>query len=127
MILTLFNYPTPQLAMQKAGDFQKLPGAVVKRSGPLVAVILSPNDPDLAEHVLAEVRYQAEITRNEYVPTRRDNVGYLLTDIFVFTGLLLGFCFVAGIFMGGGRVLLRYIRKGEEPPAMITLSIDRHS
>src|SRR5262249_24964901 len=32
--LSLFNYPTPQMAMQQIAEFQKLPGAVAKRSGP---------------------------------------------------------------------------------------------
>src|SRR5208337_1976052 len=42
----VFNYPTPKIAMQRAIEFQKLSGAVAKRSGPLVAVVLEPRDPD---------------------------------------------------------------------------------
>ena len=45
LTLAIFNYPTNQIAMQKEGDFRKL-GGVVKRSGPLVAVILAPPDAD---------------------------------------------------------------------------------
>ena len=75
MTLAIFNYPTQQMAMQKIGEFEKLPGAVVKRSGPMIAVVLAPPDPDFAEHLLGQVRYQAEVTRDEYVPTQRDNIG----------------------------------------------------
>ena len=40
--MAIFNYPTPQIAMQKESDFRNLPGGpVVKRTGPLVAVVLA--------------------------------------------------------------------------------------
>ncbi len=61
--MAIFNYPTPQIAMQQVPDFEKLPGAMAKRSGPLVAVVLSPADPDFAERLLAQVRYQADHPR----------------------------------------------------------------
>ena len=45
MGMVIFNYPTPQIAMLKEGDFRGIPGGnLVKRSGPLVAVVLSPPD-----------------------------------------------------------------------------------
>ncbi len=123
--LAIFNYPTAQIAMQKLGDFQKLPDAMVKRSGPLVAVVLSPADADFAERLLGEVRYQAEITRDEYVPTRRDNPGVLILNIFILIGILGLFAIVSGLAFGGVRVLRRKTRKGEEPEAMITLHLSR--
>ena len=122
--LAIFNYPTPQIAMQRTAEFEKLPGALVKRSGPLVAVILAPPDPDFAEHVLGEIRYQAEITRDEYVPTRRDNIGNLVINAFVLIGILLGFCLVSGLALGGFRAIVRHTRKGPEPEAMITLHLE---
>jgi len=54
MKVVIFNYPTSQIAMQRVTEFEKLSGAVVKRSGPLVAVTLAPPDPDFAEHVLGQ-------------------------------------------------------------------------
>lgn len=125
MVLTILNYPTHQIAMQQAASLGKLPGAEVKRSGPLVAVILSPPDPDAAERLLGEVRYRAEVTRNEYVPTLRDNIGNLVVNAFVLTGLLLVFCVASGLALGGSRALLRRFRKGEEPEAIVTLHLDR--
>src|SRR5208283_6226332 len=82
LALTIFRYPTNQIAMLKIGEFEKLPGAVAKRSGPLVAVILSPADPDQAERLLSQVRYQAEITDDQYVPQRKDNIGDLVINAF---------------------------------------------
>jgi hypothetical protein len=124
-VLTIFNYPTHQIAMQQAASLGKIPGAEVKRSGPLVAVILSPPDPDTAERLLAQVRYQAEVTRDERVPTLRDNIGNLVVTAFVLTGLLLVFCVVSGLAFGGFRAFLRRFRKGEDPEAMITLHLER--
>ena len=126
MVLTIFNYPTPQIAMQQADSLGKIPGAEVKRSGPLVAVILSPPDPDAAERLLAQVRYQAEVTLDEHVPTLRDNIGNLVVNAFILTGLLLAFCLVSGLAVGGFRAFLRHFRKGVEPESVITLHLERH-
>jgi hypothetical protein len=122
--LGIFNYPTPQIAMDRVAEFQKLPGALVKRSGPLVAVTLSPPDPDFAERVLGEVRYQAEITRSEYVPTRRDNIGDLILNVFILIGILLAFSVVSGLALGGVRAILRRGRPESEADAMITLHLE---
>lgn len=123
--LAIFNYPTAQIAMQKVGDFQKLQGAMVKRSGPLVAIVLSPPDPDFAERLLGQVRYEASVTRDEYVPTRRDNPGVLILNIFILIGILALFAIVSGFAFGGVRVVRRLARKGEEPEPMITLHLSR--
>lgn len=122
--LAIFNYPTPQIAMQQAGAFEKLPGAVVKRSGPMIAVVFSPPDPDFAEHLLSEIRYQAEITRDEYVPTQRDNPGDLLYNAFLLIGILLALALLSGIFFGAIRGFRRRFSRGGEADAMITLHIE---
>src|SRR5208283_3548907 len=123
--LTIFDYPTPQIAMQQVVSLGKIPGADVKRSGSLVAVILSPPDPDAAERLLAQVRYRAAVTLDEHVPTLRDNIGNLVINAFILTGLLLAFCLVSGLAVGGFRAFLRHFRKGEDPEAMITLHLER--
>jgi hypothetical protein len=125
LVLGLFNYPTPQIAMQQLADFQKLPGAVVKRSGPLIAAILSPTDPDAAERLLAQVRYEAQITLDEHVPTAADNPGTMLINIFILTGILIGFCIIAGLFVGGFRTLLLGRRKGIDAEPMILLHLEQ--
>ncbi|SPF36537.1 conserved exported hypothetical protein [Candidatus Sulfopaludibacter sp. SbA4] len=124
LTLAIFNYPTHQIAMQRIADFEKLPGAVVKRSGPMVAVVLSPPDPDFAERLLSGIRYQAEVTRDEYVPTRRDNIGNLLLNAFILIGILLAFSVASGLALGGFRALVRRGHKGEEADAMISLHLE---
>ena len=49
--------PTPQIARQQTAEFQKISGAMVKRAGPMVAVILSPSNADAAEKLLSLIRY----------------------------------------------------------------------
>jgi hypothetical protein len=110
--------------MQKVADFQKLPGALAKRSGPFVSVVVAPADPDLAEKLLGEIKYQAEITSDEYVPTRRDNMGDLLLNICILIGILAAFSMVSGLLFGSLRYLLRIVRKGEDPEVMITLHLE---
>ncbi|MBI1790351.1 MAG: hypothetical protein HYR60_22695 [Acidobacteria bacterium] len=123
--LGLFSYPTPAIARERLAEFQKLPGAVVKRTGPLVAVLLSPPNPDEAEKLLAQVRYQASITWSERVPSQRDNIGDLVVNIFLLTGILLAFAVVSGLAFGGFRALLfrRWTRLQEEP--VIRLHLER--
>jgi hypothetical protein len=124
MTLAIFNYPSPQIAIGRIAEFQKLAGAMAKRTGPLIAVVVSPPDPDQAERILGEIRYQAEITRDEYIPTKRDNIGNLILNIFILIGILIGFAVLSGFLVGGLRALVRRGRHGEEPDTMITLHLE---
>jgi hypothetical protein len=119
--LAIFSYPTPQIARQRLVEFEKLSGAMAKRSGPLVTVILSPSDPDEAERLLSGVRYQANITMSERVPTLRDNPGDLIINIFMLIGLLLGVFLVVGLVFG---FLKRWLGWGSSKEAMILLHLD---
>ncbi len=121
--LAVFYYPTPQFAMERLKEFEKLPGALTKRSGPLVAILLSPAEPETAQQLLSKVKYQAEITWSERMPTRRDNIGDLVINAFELIGLLLIFATVAGVSFGGFRVLRRKTRKGDDPEALTTLHL----
>ena len=123
--LAIFSYPTPQIARQRVEEFRKLPGAVAKRSGPLIAVVLAPPNADEAERLLALVRYQAAITWSERVATRRDNIGNLLVNIFNLTGFLLLFAMVIGIALGGLRVVLRRLGIRVDPEPLTTLHLER--
>jgi hypothetical protein len=121
--MVIFNYPTNQIAMQRITDFQKVPGVVAKRSGPLVVLVLEPPDPDYAEKLLSGVRYLAEVTLDEYVPTRKDNIGDLVINAFVLIGILLAFSVVSGFALGGYRAFRKHSRHGEDADAMITLHL----
>jgi hypothetical protein len=60
--LAIFYYPTPNMARERLVEFQKVPGAMVKRAGPLVAVTIDPPDLDSAERLLAQVKYETNLT-----------------------------------------------------------------
>lgn len=124
LTLAIFSYPTNQMAMLKVTEFQKLPGAVVKRSGPLLAVTLSPPDPDEAERVLDQVRYVAQVTLHERTPTTVGQVGNMLVNIFVLIGILLVFSIIAGLFVGGFRTFILHGRKGRAEDPMILLHLE---
>jgi hypothetical protein len=126
MQMALFEYPTPQIAMQQAPAFEKIPQAMVKRSGPLVAIVLSPPNADAAERLLAQVKYQATVTLDERVSTRRDNIGNLVINAFILIGILLGFSIVAGLAVGGVRAFLRRGQPAGEGEGMITLHLADH-
>ena len=121
--MLIFSYPTPQIAMKQIVEFQKLPGVVAKRAGPLVAAVVAPPDADYAEKLLSQVRYQAEITLDEYVPTRKDNIGNLVVNAFILVGILIAFAVISGFALGGFRAFRRRARHGHEPDEMITLHL----
>jgi hypothetical protein len=126
MELVIFNYPTPQIAMLKEVDFRGIPGGnLVKRSGPLVAVVVAPPDLDAAERLLSQVKYQASVTLDQWVPTRRDNIGNLVITAFILIGILLGFSIVSGVVYGALRAFWRRGNRGEEADALTTLHLER--
>ena len=111
--LAIFSYPTPNIAREREQEFAKMGGAIAKRSGPLVGVIVQPPDPDAAERVLAGVRDQANLTLNEKVPLNQGLLGYkLFLNIFVLSGVLVALSIVVGIGFGGFRILRRKFGKG---------------
>ena len=119
--IAIFEYPTPQMAMQRIAEFAKLPGAMVKRSGTLVTVTLNPPDPDLAERLLSQVRFRADVTLQEHIPTLKDNIGNLVINAFILIGILLAFITIAGLSVGLWRVWLR--RGDRDPDADTVISL----
>lgn len=106
--LGIFSYPTPQIARERAAEFQKLAGAVVKRSGPLVAVTLAPPSADEAEKLLGKVNYQANLTWSENVnKVPEGNIGDLILGAVKLIGALVGFTVLAGLGYAGFRIVMR--------------------
>jgi hypothetical protein len=118
--LALFSYPTPQIALKQLPEFQKLPGAMAKRTGSLVAVLFSPPNLDDAERLLANVRYDAQVTWNESLPNPRDSLPDLLINIFILTGLLMVLFLGAGVVVG----LLRRAGFNKSREEMVVLRLD---
>lgn len=121
--LVIFNYPTMEMARDRLPHFQQVPGAVVKRSGPLVAVALNPSTPDDAERLLSRVKYQAEVTQSEHVPTLKDNPVNLFWNIIILCLILAGVCLLGGLMVGGLRILFHRGGASGDGDDMISLHI----
>ena len=126
MTLAIFDYPTPTMARDQATEFQKIPGAAVKRTGPLVAVVVAPSDADAAERLLGKINYQAQVTLNEKVPVNevKGFAGAVL-NMFALAGVIILLCLVAGFGYAGVRVLRQRVLKRQDPDAMIVLDLNR--
>lgn len=106
--LAIFSYPTPGIARQQLSGFEKIPNAVAKRTGPLVAVVLGA-DPAAAGDLLSQLNYQASITINEPAPLvlTPQSTAQMILAIITLAGIVLGFCLVSGLLFGGVRVVAR--------------------
>ena len=104
----VFYFHTPQLARQKLSEFEKQPGWLLKRSGPLVGIIPGGAPVKGAEAILGPLEWKAEIVMNQ--PTtlpKMPNVAGMLVAIFELTGVLLVVCLGGGILFASFWVYLR--------------------
>jgi hypothetical protein len=126
MTLAIFYYPTPSMARNQATEFQKIPGAAVKRTGPLVAVLVSPPDADAAERLLGKINYQAQVTLNEKVPVNEvKGFASALLGMFALAGIIIVLCLVAGFGYAGIRIFRQTVLRRKDPDAMIVLNLDK--
>lgn len=126
--IVVFSYPTMEMARDRYTAFQKLPGAVAKRTGPLVAVAMNAPNPDEAEKLLAQVKYEAAITLPEKpLPNHKDNTGNLLLNIALLILVLAGFCILSGIVVGGLRILVHRAGASGDGDDMISLRLSGRS
>lgn len=108
LLLTVFQYPTPQMAIERLRQFQKLERAAVRRSGTLIAVVPEAKDRPEAVKLIAQVNYTPNLMWNEYVPknTPQDAAKMILAISLLAAGLIVA-SIVMGLFFGGGKVLAR--------------------
>ncbi|MGC2635601.1 MAG: DUF6599 family protein [Acidobacteriaceae bacterium] len=116
--LTLVMYPTPQMAeahlktLQTSAQNGAGLGALAKRSGPLLAVVRGSAGPESEKKLLDAIRFNDTVTINHpegYVP-ETVKLYRLLVGITMLTVVLIGSALLLGIFLGGGRALLRVLR-----------------
>ena len=123
--LAIFTYPTPQMARERLDAFQKIAGVVAKRSGPLVAVIVSPADADDAERLLAQVKFEPAIIWSQKIPEPQGNPGDLLMGIGVLSGVLILLSLLFGFFLGGFRVALARFGLGSARETFTSLHLGK--
>src|SRR5271170_198950 len=130
--LTLIDYPTPQLAADRARAVAAFLAAgntagaqwttqlaassaaalQSRRSGPLLAVSSGTLSPDAAHKLISSVNYSADVTWNHPQGYVSDvtKTAKLLIGIISLTAILGGAALLLGIFFGGGRALYRRLR-----------------
>jgi hypothetical protein len=122
--LALFYYPTPGMARLHAVDYKRLPNVHVKRSGPLVAIVLSPATDRQADTLLSRVEYAAKITLNETPPPSPIKPLYqLLLNIIYLSIILSCICLLGGLMYAGMRIYRRRYGTLESDEAMTTLHL----
>jgi hypothetical protein len=130
--LTLIDYPTPQIAADRAKAVAAFlsagntaaaqwssqlaassPAALQsRRSGPLVAVASGSFSAAAARQILEHVNYAADVTWNHpqgYI-SEVSKTAKLLGGIVTLTAVLGGAALLLGVFLGGGRALYRRLR-----------------
>jgi hypothetical protein len=122
--LVLFDYPSPGIARQHTVGFKLVPGAQVKRSTMLVAIILPGASEAQGNAVLDQVKYQAKILWNEPPPPNPIPTLYrLLINIVILSVILSALALTAGIIYGLMRLYRRRYGTLEEDEAMTTLHL----
>ena len=130
--LMLISYPTPQMAAehlrridearQQKGqppDSAAIPNAeplLDRRTGPMVVIVAGGAQSD-ANSLLNSVNYEANVTWNQPVaPNKRDNIGSIVFNALLLSGILMGFCLIAGLAFGGARILARWLLPANASP-----------
>jgi hypothetical protein len=122
--LAIFYYPTPEMARLHAVHFKLLPGAHVKRSGVLVAVVFGPTTEAQADRLLSRVEYEAKITWNDSPPPSPIKPLFqLLINIAYLSLVLSGICLLAGLIYAGMRIYRRRFGTLEADESMTTLHL----
>jgi hypothetical protein len=105
--------------------FVAIPGANVKRTGPLVAVVLGLRDRAAASQLLNQINYEASVTVNEPMPLilRPETAAQMLLSIITLAGIVLAFCLASGLIFGGFRVLARRFGYRDAGTTMTTLHL----
>ncbi len=121
--LTLIEYPTPQMAIHSEKTLDALlqgplPASSqrgtavalgIRRSGPLVAVASGNFSSAEAQALLAQVKYQADVTWNRGAPSSGEvkKAAKMLVGIAYLTAILGAAALLLGGFLGGGRAVWR--------------------
>ena len=125
--LAVFSFPTPSLARQQLPEFQKIQGAAVKRTGPLVAVALGASS--AKGQLLNAINYLGVVAENEKPPEKPlelkpESAGQMVLAILSLAGLLLVFCLLSGLAVGGTLRLARRFGYSGAEGSMITLHLE---
>ena len=122
--LALFYYATPEMARIHTAQFKLVPGAHVKRSDVLVAIVYGPATDEQAQTLMSRVQYEAKVTWNDTPPPSPIKPLYqLLLNIMYLSILLSAISLAAGLMYAGMRIYRRRYGTLEADEAMTTLHL----
>lgn len=127
LILGVFSFPTPSIAREQLPKFQAITNAMAKRTGPLVAVAIGPST--VSARLLESVSYQGVVEENQQPPPKPlelkpQSAGQMILAILSLAGLLLAFCLLSGLAVGGGLRLARRFGYSAAEGSLITLHLE---
>jgi len=113
--LTLIMYPTPQIAgshLHAIAALAQSSSMTTKRIGPLVAVVSGNVPPQRAQQLLSQIRFSDYVTmdRPEGYVSEGAKMYHLLMGITALVLILIVAALMLGLFLGGGRALVRKVR-----------------
>jgi len=125
--LAVFSYPLPSMARQQLPEFQNITGATAKRTGPLVVVAVGPSA--ASAKLLESVNYEGVVAENEKPPEKPlelkpESAGKMVLAILSLAGLLLAFCLLSGLAVGGMLRLARRFGYSAAEGSMTTLHLE---
>jgi hypothetical protein len=125
--LAVFSFATPSLARQQLPEFQKIQGAAVKRTGPLMVVAIGASP--AKGQLLTAINYLGVVAENEKPPDKPlelkpQSAGQMVLAILSLAGLLLVFCLLSGIAVGGSLRLARRFGYSGAEGSMTTLHLE---
>jgi hypothetical protein len=127
VMLAVFSYPLPTMARQQLPEFQKIQGAAVKRTGPLIAVVIGASP--AKDQLLTAINYQGVVAENEKPPEKPlelkpESAGKMVLAILSLAGLLLVFCLLSGLAVGGTLRLARRFGYSGAEGSVTTLHLE---
>jgi hypothetical protein len=125
--LAVFSFPTPSLARQQLPDFQKISHATAKRTGLFVVVAMGPAE--ASAKLLDTVNYQGTVAENEKPPVKPlelkpESAGQMIIAVFGLAALLLAFCLLSGLAVGGILRLARRFGYSAAEGSLTTLHLE---
>jgi hypothetical protein len=125
--LAIFSFPLPSIARQQLPQFEKIQGAAAKRTGPLIAVAIGPSA--ASAKLLQAINYQSVVVENERPPVKPlelkpETAGQMVLSIISLAALLLGFCLLSGLAVGGTLRIARRFGYTAAEGSLITLHLE---
>jgi hypothetical protein len=127
-VLAVIAYPNHAIARQQTAQLKDIPQGALKRSGPIVALVLpedpaKPLSPETAQALASQIEYKATVVLDKAPGKPEPNPGDLILGAFKLVGILLVICLGLGIIFALGRTYWNSWTGKKEDDEMTTLGI----